>query len=372
MASDSANTTEATDTEAAETGYLLPPEAYYCPQWFEREQRELFAENWNLVAYEADLPSAGDYLPVTIGAEPILLVRGRENQVGGFVNMCRHRGMALMCEPGNTDGNLRCFYHGWEFSTEGSLVRIPQRAGQFPDIDPDQWGLIPLPTEVWDGMIFVNPSGTAGSFSAWLDDFPLHCGPFDVDQLDEVLRLRVPIACNWKLYIENHIDVLHLWYLHDESLGMFDHSGFAHRRVGLHWASEERLRKSEDGEPMTRDRRLPPISHLPDEERDVLRANLLFPNVPTSSSETLTMTYQVIPTGPTSSELDIRVRAQPGATMDDAGVAELKRVLIEEDGFAVEQVQRAIRSSHFGVGPLAEAHERPITHFHRDIMSFLR
>jgi Rieske 2Fe-2S family protein len=177
----------------------------------------------------------------------------------------------------------------------------------------------------------------------------------------------VPLACNWKLYIENHIDVLHLWYLHDESLGMYDHTGFHHERIGRHWVSDERLRPDQD-----RPRGLPPISHLPDEERDVLRANLLFPNVPTSSSETLWMTYQVIPQGPTASTLDIRVRAEPGAEMDDEGVAQLLRVLRDEDGFAVEQIQAVLRSPRFEVGPLASSHEAPITAFQRDILEFLR
>lgn len=362
---------ETIDLSEGRASYLLPPEAYYSQEWFDKEQRELFAETWNLVAYETDLPTVGDYLPVTVGVEPVLLVRGESGEINGFVNMCRHRGMALMCEAGNTDGNLRCFYHGWEFSTEGTLVRIPQRAGQFADVDPAEWGLIPLPTAVWDGMIFVNPSGTAGSFEEWLDDYPLHRGPFDVSKLEEVLRFKVPIACNWKLYIENHIDVLHLWYLHAESLGMFDHAGFEHHKVGLHWVSDERLRVDAAGEPMTRDRSLPPIEHIPDEERDVLRANLLFPNVPTSSSETLTMTYQVVPVSPTTSELDVRVRAEPGSSMSEEGLAELRKVLVDEDGFAVEQIQKAIRSPHFDVGPLAAAHERPITDFHHDILSFL-
>ena len=111
-----------------------------------------------------------------------------------------------------------------------------------------------------------------------------------------------------------------------------------------------------------------PISHLPAEERDVLRANLLFPNVPMSSSETLYMTYQVVPTGPTTSRLDIRVRAEPGSVLDDAGLAELCTVLVTEDATAVERIQDVIQSQRFEVGPLAVEHERPITEFHEAIL----
>ncbi len=359
-------------TTLPEARYLLPPAAYFDPDWYERELREVFARTWNLVAYRSDLPSVGDYVPVTVGREPILLVHRPDGAIGAFVNMCRHRGMVMYCEPGHAD-QLRCMYHGWEYDGAGTLVRIPQRRSQFPDLDPADWGLIPVPCAEWDGMVFVNPSGDAASFADWLGDYPKHCGPFDLDQLVEVRRHQVDVACNWKLYVENHIDVLHLWYLHEDSLGMYDHRNFLHEAVGDHWVSSERLRTGLErrGELSSMREKMLPISHLPADERDVLRANLLWPNVPMSSSETLYMTYQVVPTGPTTCRLDIRVRAEPGSELDDRGLAELCTVLVDEDATAVERIQEVIQSQRFEVGPLAVDHERPITDFHRTLLERL-
>ena len=359
------------------TRYLLPPEAYHDPAWYEREQRELFGRTWNLVAYEDDLAAPGDVLPVQVGLDPVLLVRGQDGELRAFLNMCRHRGMALVCEAGHTEGNLRCPYHGWEFADDGQLVRIPQRSSQFADVDPERWGLLPVALGTWNGMVFVNPDPAAASFDAWLGDLPKRVGPFDVGALAEVFRLQVPLACNWKLYIENHIDVLHLWYLHDDSLGIYDHTKFLHDKVGPHWVSEERLRPVDDANTKgdddagLRQKGLPPIAHLPEDEHGVLRANLFFPNVPQASTESQTMTYQVVPTGPETSMLDIRVRAEPGGEIDDEGIAQLLRVLRDEDGFAVEQIQRVLHSPRFEVGPLAAEHEAPITAFQRDILDHL-
>jgi choline monooxygenase len=357
--------------------YLLPPEAYYSAEWYEREQRELFGRTWNLVAYEADLPQPGDYLPVQAGFDPVLLVRGSDGVLRAFLNMCRHRGMALACEAGHTDGNVRCPYHGWEFSGEGTLVRIPQRASQFADVDPTEWGLLSVGVGTWNGLVFVNPDPVAAAatpLTDWLGDLPRRVGPFDVSQLAEVHRTQVPVGCNWKLYIENHIDVLHLWYLHDDSLGMYDHTRFMHDKVGPHWVSEERLRatKAANGEAwQDQGQGLPPIAHLPDDERDVLRANLIFPNVPMASTESFTMTYQVVPTGPETSTLDVRVRGEPGGVMTEKGLADLLQVLRDEDAFAVEQIQRVVRSPRFQVGPLASAHEAPIRDFQSTILQHL-
>ncbi len=352
------------------TTYLLPKEAYLSEAYYEREQRELFGKIWNLVAYESDLPNPGDYLPVQVGLDPVLLVRGHDGVIRGFVNMCRHRGMALACDAGHTDGNVRCPYHGWEFDPAGTLVRIPQRTGQFADLEPEQWGLLPVSVDTWFGIVFVHPDPDAPSLRSWLGDFVDNVGPFDHTQLVELARIKVPIACNWKLYIENHIDVLHLWYLHETTLGMYDHANFLHRRMGPgHWVSEEKLRPGQ-----VRERgagKLLPITHLPDAERDVLRANLIFPNVPTSSSEQVFFTYQVVPTGPTTSMLDIRIRGEAGGDLDPETEAQFLAVLRDEDGFAVEQIQRVLRSPRFQVGPLASVHERPITDFHRDLLAFL-
>jgi phenylpropionate dioxygenase-like ring-hydroxylating dioxygenase large terminal subunit len=350
---------------AEATEYLLPPEAYFDPSWYEHEQRELFGRTWNLVAYEADLPQPGDRVPVQVGLDPVLLVRGHDGVVRAFLNMCRHRGMALVCESGS-DATLRCGYHGWEYDTAGALVRVPQRAGQFPDLDQDRWGLVPVGAATWHGMVFVNPDGRAEPFATWLGAFADHVGPFDATKLVEVHRARVPIACNWKLYIENHVDVLHLWYLHDQSLGMYDHTRFRHSAVGLHWVSEERLRPG-----LSRTRGMPTIAHLPADELDVLRANLVFPNVPMSSTGSLAMTYQVLPTGPETCELDIRVRAEPGSALPSEGLEQLLQVVRDEDGFAVEQIQRVIRSPRFEVGPLARVHEAPITTFQRNVLAHL-
>ena len=120
---------------STETRYLLPPEAYFSTAWYEREQRELFGRTWNLAAYAHDVPRPGDHLPVQVGPTPVLIVRGHDGELRAFVNMCRHRGMALTCEAGHTDGNVRCPYHGWEFTPEGTYVRIPQCAALFGDIE---------------------------------------------------------------------------------------------------------------------------------------------------------------------------------------------------------------------------------------------
>ena len=277
--------------------------------------------------------------------------------------------MALACEAGRVadGGTIRCGYHGWEYGLDGALLRVPQRAAQFPDLDPGDWGLVPVAGSAPGPASCSSAPTPVEPFEAWLGDVARGLRPWDHTRPGRGSPASgCRWACNWKLYVENHVDVLHLWYLHGESLGMYDHTGFRPRahRPPLGERGAAAARRGAVARPA-------PISHLPEAERDVLRANLLFPNVPTSSSGTLTMTYQVIPEATDRSVLDIRVRAEPGAEMSDEGAAAVLRVFHDEDGFAVEQVQRALASPRFRVGPLAREHEAPITAFQRAVLDFV-
>jgi choline monooxygenase len=350
--------------------YRLPPEAYYDPAWYERERRELFGRTWNLVGHVSECMQPGDYFTALVGTEPVVVVRQNDGTLRGFLNLCRHRGMVIACGSGNCGESLRCGYHGWEFALDGALERVPQRKTQFPDIDAGALGLFDVSVQVWGGFIFVHPDPAAeATFTAWLGDLPEHCGDYPWDDIVEIARTRVPLRCNWKLYIENHIDWLHLWYLHQDSLKMYEHHEASYATSGRHWYSAEVLRVGEGSQ--TPRSVMQPIPGVSEDELRTLRANLMFPNVPMATMGTMVQTYQVVPTGPETCELDIRNYGAPGAVVSEEMRAQGLLILRDEDGVACEQMQMAIHSARFEVGPLAVEHERPIADFHANLLTYL-
>jgi hypothetical protein len=72
-----------------------------------------------------------------------------------------------------------------------------------------------------------------------------------------------------------------------------------------------------------------------------------------------------------STTIDLRVRA--GRLRPDAAavVAMFRRGAVRGGWLACE-IQAALRSPHFAVGPLAAAHERPITLFHEHLLAAMR
>lgn len=348
------------------SGYLLPVHAYYDADWYATEMSHLFGRTWQWVGVVGDLPEVGSFFTTTVGVEPVLVTRTGPDRLAAYVNMCRHRGMALACGAGSVAGAFRCPYHWWEFDLDGNLTKVPQRKTEFADIDASALGLFPLQVDVWEGQIFVYVGGGgASSLGEYLADFPANIAPYPYADIPELFRERIPVAANWKLMVENHIDILHLWYLHPWLPQVYDNAGYWHRWCGPHWASLEWIR---DGLPTP-----PPLFHeIPEiepAERRAIRANLLFPNTTFNSHGDAYSVYRIVPTGPETCELDYRVFATGSDDIDAARDFFLK--VVQEDVSAAEQMQRTMHSPHWKVGALATRWEAPIPEFQRNVLALL-
>jgi Rieske 2Fe-2S family protein len=220
-----------------------------------------------------------------------------------------------------------------------------------------------LQIETWEGLHFASAQPTQ-SLTEALGPLPEAIGTFRPSQLHEVGRADLTASCNWKLFIENHIDVLHLWYLHDESLAAFDHTRFEHQALGKNWASYEPMRPG--GDPLATGAS---IRHIAERDRAGLGAHLLFPDTPMATSASFFITYRAVATGPEQTRIELRVLSE--ADSDASDLLAATRSFIEEDLEACVRVQQAVRSRHFGIGPLAHDHERPITAFHDHLLALL-
>ena len=116
------------------------------------------------MAHRAQLARPGDFVARTVLGTPVLLVRGGDGQVRGFVNACRHRAAQLL--PESAGHGLRaivCPYHAWSYDLGGRLCGVPDGAASFPELDPATRGLLPLPTAEHLGLLWTVPGrpGTA-------------------------------------------------------------------------------------------------------------------------------------------------------------------------------------------------------------------
>jgi phenylpropionate dioxygenase-like ring-hydroxylating dioxygenase large terminal subunit len=348
--------------------YLLPPEAFASPDWYAQEQRLIFTNRWAPVTDVQRLSGAGSYVTTTVGLAPIVVVRGDDGVLRAFHNICRHRGMLLLDGEGRCGDTINCFYHQWRFARSGELVMVPQRKEQFVDLDISRWGLLPASVDVWEGTVFVHPDPVAPPLAQHVQPLVEHLGSHRPGLLEEVARIDLDVRCNWKLFVENHIDAYHLWYLHDATLSDFDHTKFEHSSTAGNWFSYEPLRDGDPSAP-TLGRRTVEIAHLAERDRRGLGAHLLFPSLLVAAAAEFFMTYEAVPVAPDHTRIEVRIRAEVGA--DGDRLVDAARSFIDEDVVACERIQRAVRSPAFSVGPLARRHEAPIARFHERLLEVL-
>lgn len=179
----------------------LPGWTYFSEELHELEKEELFRKHWQLACHVADVPEAGDFMTFDLAGERALIVRGRDGVVRGFHNLCRHRGSRVVAEErGHCKSALICPYHGWAFNLDGTL-RGAAQPKSFPDLDPVEWGLKPLETEIWQGFVFVRfKESEQPSVAEIMGRFDAELAPYDMANMVPAGTgsLEDETAVNWK------------------------------------------------------------------------------------------------------------------------------------------------------------------------------
>ena len=104
----------------------LPGVAYHSQETYAVDTERVFYRNWVYVGRAERVAKPGAWLRVEIAGESILVVRGKDEEIRAFYNVCRHRGSRI-CEDeqGEVRTHLRCPYHAWGYALDGTLVTTP-------------------------------------------------------------------------------------------------------------------------------------------------------------------------------------------------------------------------------------------------------
>jgi phenylpropionate dioxygenase-like ring-hydroxylating dioxygenase large terminal subunit len=195
-------------------GRNLAPRAFTSREIFDVEQRAIFGRSWVHVADLRDVPNPGDYVTATIGKTPVVILRDRKTgELRGFLNACRHRGAQLLDGKGACDKQIKCPYHAWSYGLDGKLLGVPYRE-EF-DHDVSQMGLIPVRVGTVGPLIMACIDPTAPSFDDWVGELPEAIARAGTGSWDFAWELTYELEANWKLFVENANDGLHIQFVHD-------------------------------------------------------------------------------------------------------------------------------------------------------------
>ena len=187
-------------------------EIFVSDEIYQQELEQVFLRSWLFVGHESQIAKPGDYFASGMGEESVLLCRDRENQIHVFLNSCRHRGMKVCrYDEGNTPV-FTCPYHGWSYSTDGSLVGVPYfQSAYHEELDKSKWGLVEVAQICnYKGSIWATWDPDAPPFLEYLGDFKMFLD-LTLDSWDgreggsEVIGgvQKWLIPCNWKFPAEN-------------------------------------------------------------------------------------------------------------------------------------------------------------------------
>jgi choline monooxygenase len=192
----------------------LPWTWYADPDVLRREQERVFGRCWQYAARADQVAGPGSYVATRAGALPVVVVRGRDDELRAFVNVCRHRG-SIVCEGEGRRETLQCPYHAWTYELDGSLRAAP-RADREPEFSGDGLGLLPVAVDTWGPFVFVNPELEAEPLADTLGEVPelLAAGGLDVDALSFHHRSEGAYEANWKVVSENYLECYHCAVAH--------------------------------------------------------------------------------------------------------------------------------------------------------------
>ena len=159
--------------------------------------------------YVACTPNEIDDRPLgrRICNESIVFYRGPDGVATALEDFCPHRGAPLSLGR-VVEGKLVCGYHGLEMGSDGKTISMPgQRVRSFPAIRTfpvlERYGFI----WVWPGEPALAEASSLHHF-AWAEspDWAYGGGQYH-------------IACDYRLMIDNLMDLSHETYVHATSIG---------------------------------------------------------------------------------------------------------------------------------------------------------
>jgi len=342
--------------------WSLPAWIYGDPEFFEAERRAIFRPSWQLLCHVSNIPRAGDYHTLEFLGESLLAVRGADGQVRGFHNVCRHRAARLLDGPsGNCGSRISCPYHCWTYALDGRLLAVPQLT-DYPGLDMQRHGLVPLELEVFMGFVFVRLEAGPLSLPSVAEMLAPYAGELAAYRLEELVpqgrvTLR-PRAVNWKNVADNYSDGLHINIAHPGLTRLFgrgygtEAQPWADKMWGAlldepssHWS--ERLYQ----------RLLPDVEYLPPERQRLWTYFKLWPNVAFDIYPDQIDFMQFLPVSPTETLIREIAYVHPDSRREMRAARYLNwrinRQVNLEDKALIERVQAGMASSSYTTGPLS-------------------
>ena len=335
----------------------LPGALYSSPEVAELEKARIFMTGWLLAARVEEIAQPGDFKCLEIAGESFIIARDEAGTLHAYMNMCLHRGVPIAEGAGNAR-DFSCPYHAWLYDLSGTLTASPYMGRC--EIDMKGAQLTRLQIALWRGWIFVSFDPAVEPFAQFIAPYEQELWWFRTDECRFYKREVLGVDCNWKLLVENLIDIYHVPVLHAGSFGGFlksDRNALEFKLLpNGGWTYEQKSRPhSTGGRQMFPT--LPWLEGMPPETS--MKAGL-YPNLNLSLRYDSLRMWQILPVSPGRTELHMYSLFARSAFDDpdfERKYDEYQRFILgaiaNEDGPMVVKLQKAMASPFYVPGPMA-------------------
>lgn len=182
---------------------------YTDPTVFQLENAGLLAKTWQLGCHTSDLAEVGVYTTFEIAGESLFAIRGRDDKIRVFYNVCQHRAHQLVEGSGRTRVVV-CPYHAWTYELTGELRAGPNLKA-VEGFDKASVFLTEVRSEEFLGFLFVNLDPDAKPMEDWFPGARAELEEWVPNwaELKPLEWVEIPEKCNWKVSVENYSECYH-------------------------------------------------------------------------------------------------------------------------------------------------------------------
>ena len=330
----------------------LDKQYYFSDEIYDKELDRIFYSDWVCCGREEDIHSAGEYKIFNIGNENLFIIRDKDNEIRVFHNFCKHRGCQILKDEQSSPlkRNIRCPYHSWVYSFDGSLYKAPHLD---VDIKDKRFHLNGVKTKTWGGFIFINLDNNPSSFEEYAKELSAQYIRYPLDELVSSKSYQYEVSANWKVIVENYNECYHCAGVHPELVSIvpaFKENG----GNGLDWNEGIPHKTGANTFTFTGTTNREPFPGLNQSEKDNHFGQALYPNLMMSLSMDHVAAFILRPLSPTQTIIDCRILFHPDEVVKSEfnpnDASEFWDLVNQQDWDICEQVQKGMQSNTFKHG----------------------
>ena len=193
---------------------------------------QFMRNGWYVACWDSDLDARP--LARTIIGEPVVIFRAGDGTIAALADRCPHRGVPLSLGK-IVDGQLQCAYHGLRFDCTGICVKNPHVEGR-----PDGMRTASFAAHARHGIIWVWMGDARAADPTTIPDYAWFAPD---NPRYAVVRGSLSIKADYRLVIDNLLDLSHAEYLHANTVGTSGSAGSVKSSVVIGEAQVTVLRK---------------------------------------------------------------------------------------------------------------------------------